>query len=127
MPPSRIVSSTANAPVTPVDPLNPSITGLFSPSLSMFAELLTPAAAVAAALGLWRLGADPGWTNEFFIADGLLSHWQAWFAVGIGAHTSGRSLNRWLKIQNAGQNNSAGREDANHRRRHALTLGVARW
>ena len=65
----------------------------------MLAVLLTPAAVLAGALGFWRLGADPGWTNQFFIADGLLSHWQAWFAVAIGAHTSSRRLNRWLKIQ----------------------------
>jgi len=31
----------------------------------------------------------------------LLSHWQAWFAVAIGVHTSARGLDRWLKIQNS--------------------------
>src|SRR5438270_5880624 len=72
---------------------------LFSPSLSVLAALLTPAAVVAGTLGVWRLGADPGWTSQFFITDGLLSHWQGWFTVAIGAQVSGRRLNRWLKMQ----------------------------
>jgi hypothetical protein len=80
---------------------------LFSPSLSMLAVLLTPVAVLAGALGVWRLGADPGWTNPFFIANGLLSHWQAWFAVAIGVYGSGHSLHRWLanQVQVASNNN----------------------
>ena len=62
--------------------------------------LPAPVTVLAGALGCWRFGADPGWTNHFFIASGFLSHWQAWFAVAIGVHTSSRRLNRWLKIQN---------------------------
>jgi hypothetical protein len=89
-----------------------SVTTLFSASLSMLAVLLTPVAVLTGALGVWRLGADPGWTNQFFIANGLLSHWQAWFAVAIGVHTSARSLNRWLEIQNSGARNVAGRREA---------------
>ena len=61
-----------------------------NPTLSMLAVLLPPVAVLAGALGVWRLGVDPGWTNQFFIPNGLLSHWQGWFAVAIGAHTSGR-------------------------------------
>src|SRR5579864_9286613 len=57
--------------------------------------LLAPLAVLAGALGCWRFGADPGWTNRFFISNGLLSHWQAWFAVAIGVHNSSRSLNAW--------------------------------
>jgi hypothetical protein len=67
----------------------------------MLVVLLAPIAVLAGALGCWRLGADPGWTNHFFIASGLLSHWQAWFAVAIAVHTSSRSLNKWLEIQNS--------------------------
>jgi hypothetical protein len=74
---------------------------LFSLSLSMLAKWLTPFAVLAGALAVWRLAADTGWTNQVFIANGLLSHWQAWFAVAIAAHTSARILNRWLKIQNS--------------------------
>jgi hypothetical protein len=63
----------------------------------MLVVLLPPVAVLAGALGCWRFGADPGWTNRFFISSGLLSHWQAWFAVAIVVHTSARSLNGWLE------------------------------
>src|SRR6266702_8879582 len=42
--------------------------------------LLTPAAVMASALGLWRLAADMKWTGEFGIASGVFSHWQVWLA-----------------------------------------------
>lgn len=42
---------------------------------------LTPAAVIAGVLGAWRLSSDLGWTDEFFISKGLLSHWQVWFAL----------------------------------------------
>ena len=72
---------------------------LILPSLSMLAALLTPLAVLAWTLGIWRLAADPGWTSRFFIASGLLSHWQAWFSVGICARASSRGLNKWLELQ----------------------------
>lgn len=55
---------------------------------------LRAAAALSAVLGLWRLGADMGWTSEFFIPAGLLSHWQVWFAVAIGMKAASTGLNR---------------------------------
>jgi hypothetical protein len=79
----------------------------------MLATLLTPVAVLAGALGVWRLGADPGWTNQFFIATGLLSHWQPWFAVAACMHTSARSLNRWLEIRNSRAENAAVEETSN--------------
>jgi len=62
--------------------------------------LPAPVTVLAGALGCWRFGADPGWTNHFFIASGFLSHWQAWFAVAIGVQASSRGLNRWMAVQN---------------------------
>lgn len=73
---------------------------VFSPSLSLLAALFMPISVIASVLCVWRLAADPGWTNQFFIAKGLLSHWQVWFAVAIFTHTSARALNKWLQIQN---------------------------
>ena len=72
---------------------------LISRWLSMLAAMLTPLAVVVGALGVWRLGADPGWTSDFFIAHGLLSHWQVWFAAAIIVRVSSRGLNRWLDKQ----------------------------
>ena len=71
----------------------------------MLAGLLAPVAVLAGALGVWRFGADPGWTNHFFITNGLLSHWQAWFAVAIGMHASSCSLNKWLARHVGATNN----------------------
>ena len=68
---------------------------MFGPALSMLRLVLTPAAVAAAALGVWRLGVDPGWTNDFFIADGLLSHWQVWIAAAAAMQASACGLNRW--------------------------------
>ena len=47
------------------------------------AALLTPAALMAFVLGLWRIAADLQWTNDFAIADGVLSHWQVWIAAAL--------------------------------------------
>ena len=58
---------------------------------------LTPAAVIAGVLGAWRLSSDLGWTDEFFISKGLLSHWQVWFALaGLlqSAAVSHRGRNR---------------------------------
>ena len=60
---------------------------------------LTLLAVLAGALGTWRLGVDPGWTSPFFVATGLLSRYQLWFAVAIGAQASAFILNRWVANQ----------------------------
>jgi hypothetical protein len=64
----------------------------FRPGLSLLGLLLTPIAVVAGVLGAWRFGADAGWTNTFFIADGLLSHWQVWCAFAIGLQACAYTL-----------------------------------
>jgi hypothetical protein len=61
---------------------------------------LTLVAVLALALGVWRLGVDPGWTSAFFITEGLLSRYQLWFAVAIGGQTSAFIINRWVANQN---------------------------
>jgi hypothetical protein len=66
----------------------------FRPAMSVIRLLLTPVAVLAGALSVWRLAADAGWTNGFFIADGFLSHWQLWFAIAIGIQMSAWGLNR---------------------------------
>jgi hypothetical protein len=54
--------------------------------------LLTPVAATAGALAAWRFGVEAGWTNTFFIAHGLLSHWQVWCAFAITLEACAYSL-----------------------------------
>ncbi len=73
---------------------------LFVASVSMAALLLTPVAMLAGVLVAWRLSAALGWTSDFFIAEGLLSHYQLWLAIAIGAQTSAFIFNRWVANQN---------------------------
>jgi hypothetical protein len=59
--------------------------------------LLTPAAAMAAALGAWRLAADLNWTSDFAISHGLFSHWQVWFASAGLLQLGSRLLSQYGK------------------------------
>ena len=68
-------------------------------SVSIWGSVLTPIAVLAGVLGAWRFGADLGWTSKFLVADGLLSRYQVWFAIAIGAQTSASILNRWVADQ----------------------------
>ena len=61
------------------------------------AALLTPAAAVAAALALWRIGADLEWANSFAIPSGIFSHWQVWLGAAAALQFCSRILNRYGK------------------------------
>ena len=73
-------------------------TGVFTLGMaSLVAYLLRPLALLAAALGAWRLSADLGWTDSFFIAHGLFSHFQVWFALAIGLHFVTVALNRSVR------------------------------
>ena len=60
-----------------------------------FAALLQPAAVMAGVLAFWRFGADLQWTREFAISNGLLSHWQVWFAIFVVLQGSVILLNRF--------------------------------
>ena len=76
--------------------ISPHASALFVASVSMSGLVLPPVGVLAGALGAWRLGADAGWTSDFFIADGLLSRYQLWFAIAISAQASVFMLNRWV-------------------------------
>lgn len=56
------------------------------------ASLLTMLAIGCGSLGLWRVGTDLEWTEEFFIGNGFLSHWQVW----IGAAVAMQYTSWWL-------------------------------
>jgi hypothetical protein len=57
-------------------------------------HMLTPACAIAYALALWRIGEDMGWARDFAIRQGLFSHWQVWFGLGIGLQMTIYELRR---------------------------------
>ena len=67
-------------------------------ALRLIAAFLTPASVVAGALGAWRLSADLGWTDQFFIESGLLSHWQVWFALAALLQSSAVAARRRLRF-----------------------------
>lgn len=54
--------------------------------------LLAPTAFMALVFGVWRLGADLGWTEGFFITEGLFSHWQVWIALAVGLAAFGKKM-----------------------------------
>lgn len=62
---------------------------------SVAAAFLTPAAAMALVLGVWRLGYDLKWTGEFAISRGVFSHWQVWIALAGVLQTCAAILNRY--------------------------------
>jgi hypothetical protein len=61
-------------------------------AMNVLPALLTPAAVVALVLGLWRISADLGWTEEFLISNGFFSHWQVWIALAIGLQAAATTL-----------------------------------
>ena len=61
------------------------------------AALLTPGATTAAALGLWRIGADLDWANRFAISSGIFSHWQVWLGAAAALQFCSHILNRYGK------------------------------
>lgn len=64
--------------------------------------LLTPASIIALAFGLWRVGADLGWTGAFVIPDGFFSHWQVWLALAAGLRLADSGLQ--LRLQARAKN-----------------------
>lgn len=60
-----------------------------------FSALLTPAAVMAFALGLWRIGNDVALTGPFAITEGLFSHWQVWFTLALVLQASALGLMRY--------------------------------
>jgi hypothetical protein len=57
--------------------------------------LLTPAALVALAMGLWRVAADLEWASVFPISAGLFAHWQVWIALSIALKMLSTFLLAW--------------------------------
>ncbi len=59
------------------------------------ASLLTPAALMALALALWRLGTDLKIAGPFAITTGFFSHWQVWIGTSAALFISAAYLNRY--------------------------------
>jgi hypothetical protein len=79
------IEMTALCQVMPIDWLEAISQVRYRQAWSLLGLLMTPIAVAAGALAAWRFGVDAGWTSAFFIASGLLSHWQVWCAFAISA------------------------------------------
>jgi hypothetical protein len=66
------------------------------------ASLLTPAAAMASALALWRVAADLSWASRFAISSGPLSHWQFWLGAAAALQICSHLLNRYGRRERDG-------------------------
>src|ERR1700733_4800 len=82
---SSVVASTSESPIKAqlwFEGAFVFITQNFSRQLAnVLVALLTPAALVALALGIWRVCADLGWAGVFVIQGGLFSPWTGWVAL----------------------------------------------
>lgn len=67
------------------------------PFLSGLGGLIVLLAFSCLMLAMWRLTSDLGWTDEFVITSGILSHWQVWMAIAIGFGALGVRLNKYVK------------------------------
>lgn len=45
-------------------------------------------------LSVWKILADLGWGGQFFIANGVWSHWQLWIAAAVAAQLLSFRLSR---------------------------------
>lgn len=61
--------------------------------------MLTPAALMACALALWRIGTDMSLTGSFPIPHGLFSHWQVWFVAAGVLQAGAVALSRYGNAQ----------------------------
>ena len=65
----------------------------------MTPTLLTPLAAIAALMAIWRFGVDVGWSDAFAISDGMLSHWEVWLALAIAIQWTAKRLDQRIRRQ----------------------------
>lgn len=71
-------------------------------AVDVLSFLLRSGALAALTLGVWRLGVDLGWTQDFIVASGVWSHWQAWIALAIGLNAGATHMSR-PRRRNAGR------------------------
>lgn len=59
------------------------------------AALISPLVVTALCIGFWKLAADVGLAGQFAFSNGLLSHWQVWFALAALGQCFSLLLNRY--------------------------------
>ncbi len=61
------------------------------------ASLMTMGAICLASMGLWRVSVDVDLAGDFVFTEGLLSHWQIWFAAAALTQYGAWRLNEHAK------------------------------
>jgi len=92
----EIMGQAKAAPIT--GRLQPAIdwTGHASVELLQFAGVfMKPLTLTLSVLAIWRLGADLGWTGDFFVGSGIFSHFQVWVALAVMSHLASSSVDRF--------------------------------
>lgn len=81
-------------------------------ALRFLALLLVRLGLVALTLAAWRIAADLGLPLRFVFADGVLSHWQIWFAAALLLMGSAGLVARRLQFGKAREDRGADRVQA---------------
>lgn len=68
---------------------------------SVSGGLCSMASVSCAMLGLWRATSDLGWTDTFFVTEGLLSHSQVWIGLTAVSGYPALRLLRYARIHDA--------------------------
>jgi hypothetical protein len=63
--------------------------------------LIRNLALASGVLGVWRLGVDLGWTQDFFISSGVGSHWQVWLALAVALNAAANFVLRAARHSDA--------------------------
>jgi hypothetical protein len=66
------------------------------------ASLLTPFALLSFTIALWSIAADVRLTASFFVATGLLSHWQVWLVCSAALLLLARLLKAYALRKKSG-------------------------
>ncbi len=64
------------------------------------ASLLTPFALLAFTMAFWVVASEMRWTGEFFLSQGLFSHWQVWIAAAAVLWFLSRLLHHYARGSN---------------------------
>jgi hypothetical protein len=64
-------------------------------AVAVASALLTPAAAMAAVIGILRIASDLHLAGSFVFVSGFFSHWQVWLGAAALLQLCSRALNRY--------------------------------
>lgn len=85
---------TADSACVQLQEKTPALSNSAKTAIETLLIMLNPIALSAFVLAAWRMGQDLDWTGNFFIENGLFSHWQVWMVIGIALKATHVMLSR---------------------------------